>query len=128
MVTMKPSPKELATVQRLLAQSAYLSRNLPAKLPSSVRVAIPSDTIHTVFSREEGESQWHTFNSRFDAVFGEDCRDKTTKKLHLIRRGPLGMELVANYLDRVNIKDPELPLGLVIPKLQRLYNELIGLS
>ena len=113
-----------AGVRNYIQKVVYMGKCLP----STVALATEEDVVYRAFTSAEGESQWHTFNKWFDAVFGEDCRDANTKKLHLIRRGANGMELVSGYLESLNLTDPELPLDLMLEKLARLNNELIGLS
>jgi hypothetical protein len=117
-------PNNILSASRHIQKICCLSENLPAAVP----IADPTDKIFTVFSRDEEETQWQTFNSRFDAVFGDDCRDPKTKKLHFIRRGPHGMGHVCEYLKTIHLEDPDLPLDLVIGKLSRLNNELFGLA
>ena len=117
-------PNNILSARRHIQKICCLSENLP----TTVALAAKTDKIFTVFSRPEGESQWHTFNSRFDAVFGDDCRDPTTKKLHFIRRGEHGVGKVCEYLKAINLEDDLIPLDLMISKLLRLHNELYGLA
>jgi hypothetical protein len=72
-------------------------------------------------SGNEGEDTWQTFNKRFDALFAEDCRDGQGR-LHHIRRGEFGMDMVVQYLSTLDIT--LLPLDLVAKKLDRLEAEL----
>jgi hypothetical protein len=72
--------KHCSAARNYIQKIVYLSHRLPFK----VALATKTDKIYTVFTRPEGESQWNTFNKCFDAVFGEDCRDHTTKKHHFI--------------------------------------------
>lgn len=109
-----------ALIHILITEIALLSRALPA----SVRQAVDRNKIPIVSSSDEGETPWHTFNKRFDALFAEDCRDNAGR-LHHIRRGPLGMELVAKYLEGLNGDElHSMPVDLVINKLNRLSEEL----
>jgi len=62
-----------------------------------------------------------TFNRRFDALFGEDCRDPHGR-LHHVCQGKLGMGLIVLYLSKINWDS--FPLDLVELKLQRLITEL----
>ena len=77
-------------------------------------------------STKEGDTPYETFNRRFDALFGEDCRD-SGGRLHHVRQGKLGLGLIISYLSKINwTKD--FPLDLVELKLQRLVNELKDLQ
>ena len=67
------------------------------------------------------DAPFETFNRRFDALFGEDCRD-LHGRLHHICQGKLGMGLVVLYLSKINWAD--FPLDLVELKLQCLIAEL----
>ncbi|KAG0707150.1 hypothetical protein DFH29DRAFT_1066405 [Suillus ampliporus] len=83
-----------------LAKLCVLIDNLPMlcnSLPSSVPEATDSDLIHRVTTTITGEDPWHTFNHRFDILFGEDCQDDKGHLYHL-KRGPLGMGLCHQQL------------------------------
>lgn len=90
-------------------------------LPSSVPLGSTEDKIWAVMNSDDGETPHETFNKRFDAMFGEDCRD-LHGRLHHVRRGKLGMGLVCSYL--TNLDWTDLPLDLAEIKLQRLLVEL----
>lgn len=98
---------------------------LCTELPVSVQNGSIRCKISQVFSMGEGESAWQTFNKRFDALFGEDCRDASGRLCH-IRRGEYGMDKVSTYLSSINFDD--MPLDLVAIKLNRLKTELEYLS
>jgi hypothetical protein len=70
---------------------------------------------------KERDTPHETFNGRFDALFGEDCRD-SDGRLHHVRQGKFGMGLVVSYLSKINWTG--FPLDLVELKLQRLVTEL----
>ena len=71
---------------------------------------------------EERETAHETFNRRFDAMFGEDCRDNDGR-LHYVRKGKLGLGRVCSYLSKIDWAD-NFPLDIVEIKLQRLITEL----
>ena len=96
--------------------------SLTRSLPTSVPLATDEDRIFAVMSSPEGESTWHTFNKRFDALFGEDCRD-STGQLHHIRRGRLGMDKVCDYLGTLDVGS--VPLDLATIKLVRLRDGFV---
>ena len=75
-----------------------------------------------VMHTEERETAHKTFNRRFDAMFGEDCRDPAGR-LHYIRRGKLGLGCVCAYLSEIDWAD-NFPLDIVKIKLRRLFTEL----
>ncbi|KIL55994.1 hypothetical protein M378DRAFT_182089 [Amanita muscaria Koide BX008] len=94
---------------------------LSSALPPSILKGTMKDKIWEVMHGAEGETPFKTFNSRFDALFGEDCRD-LSGRLHYIRQGKNGMGTVCSYLKK--IKWDDFPLDLVDIKLQRLVSEL----
>ena len=71
---------------------------------------------------EEHETAHEMFNRRFDAMFGEDCRDDAGRLLY-IRKGKLGLGRVCSYLSKIDWAD-NFPLDIVEIKLQRLITEL----
>jgi hypothetical protein len=70
-----------------------------------------------------------TFNRRFDCLFKEDaqCRDMNGR-LHLIRRGELGMLMVVRYLREIRWNAPEMNLEGAAEKLERVVKEMEFLS
>ncbi|KZP09799.1 hypothetical protein FIBSPDRAFT_938348 [Athelia psychrophila] len=110
-------------VRALIREIAVLSKALPH---TTVRLGHEHDKIPVVFSRWilEWETPWHTFVERIDALFAEDCRDDKGR-LHHIRRGPHGMELVADYLEMLVPAELEtMPADLMLSKLTRIRDEL----
>jgi hypothetical protein len=95
--------------------------SLIKKLPKSVSEATKESKIYSVFNGEEGESDHHTFNERFDAAFGADCVDESGR-LKYIERGANGMDLVKSYLKSLEL--PGLPLDIMLLKLVRLRDGL----
>ena len=110
----------LEYIQTLITNIITLSKGLPQSIP----VATKEDKIYTVMSSPEGEDEWQTFNRRFDAMFGEDCRDKEGR-LHHIRRGLHGMAKVSAYLEKLDVVS--MPLELMALKLVRLNKEIVHL-
>jgi hypothetical protein len=99
--------------------------SLSTSLADSVLKGTKDDKIWSVLNKEERDTPHETFNSRFDALFAEDCRD-SNGRLHYIRQGKLGMGLVVSYISKINWAD--FPLDLVELKLQRLVTELKSLQ
>lgn len=95
---------------------------LSGSLPSLVPLATKNDKIWSVLNSEPRDTAHETFNRRFDALFGEDCRD-SAGRLQYIRNGKLGMGLVCAYLSKCDWSDG-FPLDLVEIKLQRVLSEL----
>ena len=107
----------IATIKLLIKEIGTLSNSLSDCVPKGSK----DDKIWSVMNTEECDSPHETFNRRFDAMFAEDCRD-SNGRLHYLRQGKLGLNLVVTYLSKVNWTG--LPLDLVEIKLQRLITEL----
>jgi hypothetical protein len=106
------------TIKQLVKEITALS----SSLSDAVLKGSKDDKIWSIMNIKEGDIPHETFNRRFDALFGEDCRD-SGGCLHYVCQGKLGMGLVMSYLSKINwIKD--FPLDLVELKLQRLIDEL----
>lgn len=106
------------TIKSLVKEIITLSNVLPISVPQGTE----GDKIWSVMNRDAGETAHETFNRRFDAMFGEDCRDSMGRLQH-IRQGRLGLGLVCNYLSTINWSD-NFPLDIVEIKLNRLVTEL----
>lgn len=106
-------------IQHLVRTITALSNSLPKSVPNGNT----KDKIWTVMHSPEGETTFETFNKRFDALFGEDCR--VDGRLHFIRQGKNGMGLVCAYLNKLDWTD--FPLDLAEIKLKRLSTELAHL-
>ena len=120
MSSSQPSEKD---VRDLITNITTLSECLPESVP----LASMEDKIYRVMTGEEGEGIWHTFNRRFDAVFGQDCRDEQGR-LHYLRRGKFGMGTVCNYLKKMDLTTGDIPFNLMVDKLQRLCDEIVHLQ
>jgi hypothetical protein len=107
----------IAEISSLVADICTLANGLPLSVPNGSK----EDKIWTVMNSDDGETPHETFNKRFDAMFGEDCRD-LQGRLHHVRRGKLGMGLVCSYLTKLDWTD--FPLDLAEIKLRRLLVEL----
>lgn len=108
----------LATVGLLVKEIGTLSSSLADSVPKGSR----NDKIWSVMNAGERDTPHETFNRRFDALFGEDCRD-SNGRLHHVRQGKLGMGLIVAYLSKTDWT-LGFPLDLVEIKLQRLIAEL----
>lgn len=108
----------VAAIKTLVKEITTLSNSLPPL----VQQATKDDKIWSVMNTDEGETAYETFNRRFDAMFGEDCRDSTGRLQH-VRKGKFGMAVVCMYLSKCDWADG-FPLDLVDIKLQRLVAEL----
>jgi hypothetical protein len=105
------------TVKSLVKEITALANSLS----DDVLKGTKDDKIWSVMNTTEGDNPHETFNRRFDALFGEDCRD-TGGRLQHVRQGKLGMGLVTSYLSKINWTN--FPLDLVELKLRRLVTEL----
>lgn len=108
----------LETVKSLVKEITTLANSLS----DAVLKGTKDDKIWSVMNTTEGDIPHETFNRRFDALFGEDCRDIGGRLQH-VRQGKLGMGLVTSYLSKINWTQ-NFPLDLVELKLQRLVTEL----
>ena len=90
---------------------------LCSKLPVIVQNGSNRCKINQVLSLEEGELAWKTFNKRFDALFGEDCRVAAGQLCH-IHCGEYGINKVNTHLSSINFDG--MPLNLVVIKLNWL--------
>ncbi|KAI4293674.1 hypothetical protein K525DRAFT_214351 [Schizophyllum commune Loenen D] len=91
---------------------------LAKQLPSSVPIASKDGMIYRILRDSHGESAWATFNKRFDALYGEECRD-ADGKLKNIERGKYGLDGVCKYLD-IAVQQGSMPYDLMSIKLERL--------
>jgi hypothetical protein len=107
----------VTTIRLLVKEISSLSLSLADSVPKGSK----DDKIWSVLNADERDSPHETFNSRFDALFAEDCRD-TDGRLHHLRQGKLGMGLVVLYISKINWAD--FPLDIVELKLRRLIAEL----
>jgi hypothetical protein len=107
----------VADISSLVADISILAHALPPSVPNGSK----DDKIWSVMNTDDCETAHETFNKRFDAMFGEDCRD-LHGRLHHVRRGKLGLGLVCLYLSKLDWS--EFPLDLVEIKLRRLLVEL----
>ena len=93
------------------------------ELPATVPVAQKDGEIHQTIIKTHGEDHWETFNRRLDILFGEDSRDKATKRLNNIQRGKYGMQTVCTYLSTIDV-DAKWFLAEAA-NVKRIYNELV---
>ncbi|KAJ6545276.1 hypothetical protein B0H19DRAFT_1266736 [Mycena capillaripes] len=118
----------LMLVTGVIANLVKKIEDLSAVLPANVAEGTEDDEIHRVLTTVHGPDEggaWSTFNRRFDILFKEDrqCRDKHGR-LHLIRRGELGMLMVARYLRDMKWSAVNMNLEAATIKLERLIAEL----
>ena len=85
------------TIKQLVKEISALSGSLSDAVPKGSK----DDKIWSIMNTEEGNNPHETFNRRFDALFGEDCRD-SGGHLHHIHQGKLGMGLITSYLSKIN--------------------------
>ena len=116
------STTSVATIKQLVKEITALSTSLLDSVPKGTK----DDKIWSVMNTDELDNPHETFNRRFDAMFGDDCRD-SVGRLHYVRQGKLGMGLVVSYLSRINWSTG-FPLDLVELKLQRLITEMKSLQ
>jgi hypothetical protein len=117
-----PAVKECQTLTVNIACNQHL-------LPATVPRATEDDDIYRVFTTIEEETQWETFNRRFDIIFGNHLRNESGD-LKNVKRGPFGMGLVSRYLKDfkfAELEPPELAEAALV-KLGRLNDELVKLT
>lgn len=113
----------IASIPDILTNLATLT----ASLPSSVALGTRSDKFYHVLTNINEGDPFETFNRRFDILFKEDddCRD-AAGRLHYIRRGEYGMDLLCKYLQGI-----DWTAGMDIPavriKLDRVVEEVVYL-
>ncbi len=102
-------------------------KDLASRLPKTVPTGKMTDKLYRTIAYARGEDEWVTFNRRFDILFGEDCRDEAGR-LHQIRRGAHGMDLVCEYLSELMTKPSSetrvLDYELMKVKLTRVVEEM----
>ncbi|KAJ7801361.1 hypothetical protein B0H14DRAFT_3489686 [Mycena olivaceomarginata] len=85
----------------VIAKIIQSIEDLAAVLPTSIAEGTETDKIYHVITNIQGPDgdAWSTFNRRFDILFKEDAQYRDADgRLHMIRRGELGMTIVARYL------------------------------
>ncbi|KAF7794639.1 hypothetical protein EIP86_005776 [Pleurotus ostreatoroseus] len=105
-------------------------QGLSSTLPPSVPLAKANDKIYHVITSVHGDDVFHTFNRRFDALFGLDCRDQSGH-MKYIRRGRFGMDAVCKFLESIDLLDESMQLTLMALRLNTLIKELeyhVGIS
>jgi hypothetical protein len=111
----------ITTTRQLVKEISTLSNSLLDSVPKGTK----DNKIWSVMNSAESEIPHETFNRRFDALFGEDCRD-SDGRLQYVRQGKLGLGLVVSYLSKINWTS--FPLDLIELKLHRLIKELKNLQ
>jgi hypothetical protein len=96
-------------------------------LPRSVPKAKKDDRIYHIITNVNEDDPWHSFNRKFDLLFGEDCRDENGR-LQNIRRGRYGMGAVCAYLKKIKTEEQWFLAELAVIKLERICNEVIKLK
>ncbi|KAJ6575844.1 hypothetical protein B0H10DRAFT_2199225 [Mycena sp. CBHHK59/15] len=102
--------------------------DLDAVLPATVAKGTEEDEIQCVLTTIHGlneDSASSTFTHHFDILFKEDtqCGD-ANGRLHLIRRGDLGMLMVVRYLHKIKWNAPDMNLEGAMIKLERVVKEM----
>ncbi|KAJ6613221.1 hypothetical protein B0H10DRAFT_1951625 [Mycena sp. CBHHK59/15] len=135
---MEASQARLASVRTDAIAAAAIAKliknieHLSYLLPVSIAEGTEGDEIHRVITTIKGHDEdcaASTFNRHFDILFKEDaqCRD-ANGRLHLIRRGELGMLMVVRYLRDIKWSAPEMDLAGAKIKLERIVKEMEILS
>jgi hypothetical protein len=116
-----PNPSQIAVEGQIQRLSSLITL-----LPSSVPLATKNDEVFRVFTKipipDDPKDQWPIFNCQMDILFGKDVRN-TDGRLANVVRGPLGMDLVMDYLSKA-VTAKYLLWEPVQPKLKHLINEL----
>lgn len=113
------APVTREDVEKLISTIRTLSQSLPT---DTVQLGTREDFLYKTFVHVKGENDWHTFNRRFDLVFGEDCRDSHGRLEHM-RRGQYGLDFVVEYLETTKTANGMM-FELMKLKLDRLIAEL----
>ncbi|GJF00443.1 hypothetical protein PsYK624_167310 [Phanerochaete sordida] len=108
--------------QPTLSQLIQELKKLSLTLPDSVPVGKKTDKISIVLANVTGDDEFHTFNRKYDALFGMDCRDGP--RLRYVRRGRYGMPAWCEYLEAIDLKHASIQPGLVRLRLTTLITEL----
>lgn len=125
MTSTSPAEQEKVAFRTLVKEISFLS----PKLPETVSLGHRRDQITKVFARaalNAEDSPWQKFNQIMDSLFAEDrhCRDDSGR-LANVRRGQLGMGMVADYLEALSPAEvAEIPAEVANIKLRRLCDEL----
>jgi hypothetical protein len=98
--------------------------HLASHLPESIPLATKEDKIYEVFTSKRSGNDFQIFNRLFDNVFGADLMDSEANFRYL-RRGPLGIGLVVEYLSVIPIQN--LTRQLMLIKLDRIYDNFLTL-
>lgn len=109
-------------------QSLLSSFNkLKKSLPTAVSLASKNSRIVEVFTNKPVPSNpiecWEVFDSRLNALYGEDLRDPKSGRLPNVERGKHGLDLVSSYIHNM-VKANTITWDAALPKMQRLVNEL----
>lgn len=96
---------------------------LVRKLHSDIPLATQDGRIWAIMTGPLRDSNWETFNHRFDCLYGEDMRDTHTGRLPNIERGKYGLDAVVNYL-RIAVSQSNMLHKPMMIKLDRLHSEL----
>jgi hypothetical protein len=99
-------------------------------LPITVAEGTDEDETHRVLTTTHGPEDGSraassTFNRRFDILFKQDAQCRVNGRLHLIRRGEVGMLLVVRYLRDTKWNDPEMNLEGAVNKLERIVTSML---
>lgn len=100
-------------------------------LPTTLPLAPKDSQIVKVFARipvpKDPREHWEVFDRRFNALFGEDTRDKATGRLPNLLRGKHGLDLVVLYIHDM-ITAGSLQWDSAKPKLERILKEMTELK
>lgn len=97
-------------------------KTLAEGLPTSIPLAKKGDKIEHVLANATGDDAFHTFNRRYDALFGLDCRRHG--RMIYVHRGERGMLAYCRYLESIDLSDKSLQLSLMELRLSTLIAEL----
>lgn len=98
-------------------------KDLLKKLPNLPK-ASKNGKIYSAIKPRDGDP-WEIMNSRFDTLYGENLRDKTTGRLPNIEGGTYGLIAFANYLERsMALKGISANHEIIMLRLDRITAEL----
>ncbi|KAJ2920749.1 hypothetical protein H1R20_g16345, partial [Candolleomyces eurysporus] len=124
-----PPPDFFQHFSKHVANLAKLLSSLPSSLREGKKEGLIAATFNKITVPESNDEYWQVFNRRLDILFSEEQRDEKTGRLPNITRGPLGMGLVVEYLQKTVRLNPEgFPWSAAMPKVLRLVQELKELA
>lgn len=114
----------VAKVIEIIDQIEALARTLPKSVPKAERNGKIWRVLNKVNSMDTGtHAKSSTFIHRMNILFSSAACDPDGRMTQ-IRRGPLGILLLIQYLRKINWKSDGIPLAVATLKLSQLSEEM----